>query len=170
MKYTPLTFKLNLVGDVGVGKTSITNFFVHGKPTLDYISGLSVSFYTKSLKLKNHEIKLQVWDFVGYTPKLLSDSELRSTRGIFLVFDLTREETLEEIEKWLEVINRDAPEGTIIFLLGNKADLAKERIIFREIAHSLISRYGLDGYFETSAKSGHNINEVFAMMAERILG
>ncbi|MFX1475829.1 MAG: Rab family GTPase [Promethearchaeota archaeon] len=162
-------FKVVLVGDAEVGKTSLTTRFAYGTFTDQYISTLGVDFVVKTLSLKEYIIKLQVWDTAGQERYAgIRPIYYRGAKGAVLIFDLTRRQTFLNVEKWIEQIHRYASPGIPIILVGNKLDLVDAREVTPNDIEALTTEKGLE-YFETSAKVDHGVNETFAKISELIL-
>lgn len=153
------SFKITMVGDSYVGKTSILkqyiyNTFIDKEPTI------GIDFASKLIKIKENDIKLFVWDTAGQEAfRSITKSYYKCSAGILLVFDVTCEDSFNHIKNWLEDINMYSNEYVKIILVGNKID-KPYRIISNETAQILASNYGLN-YIETSALNRHNIEEIF---------
>lgn len=115
--------KVGMVGDAGVGKTSLMVKYVEGKFDEDYIQTLGVNFMEKSITLRNTEITFSIWDqggqreFISMLPLVCNDAV-----AVFFMFDLTRKSTLNSVKEWyrqVRVLNRNA----FPFLIGTKYDL-----------------------------------------------
>jgi len=124
-------FKVILIGDIQVGKTSIFNQFIEQKFQKQYGATLSVDFKVKSIFIDENTVAdLQVWDTCGEERfKTITRQYYRDINGCFLIFDLTSVSTFEGAEKWLADIKEFGPENTIVLLVGNKADLVNQRKI-----------------------------------------
>lgn len=171
--------KVLLLGDGAVGKTALILRFIENKFKEDYSMSLGVDFLTKTIRFVekredgldvNRTVSLQVWDIAGQARHVsYSHLYLKGAAGAFYVFDLTRKETLLKIqERWQSQVLRVSPKSLSI-LIGNKADLTKERALSkRETKKIKDSMHAID-YIETSAKTGVNVNEAFQTMTTRIL-
>ncbi|MCD6485181.1 MAG: GTP-binding protein, partial [Candidatus Odinarchaeota archaeon] len=173
-----ITVKLITVGDTGVGKTSMLIRYLQGVfPDPDKLkSTIGVAFFSKDFYIDdNVKIVAQIWDFAGQERfREFMKKMFRGTRGGILVFDLSNRMTLDDLESfWIPQIQEIAgvkfsPESEIPFILvGNKKDLidtndtlALSNAPTREEIKRVIDKYGFE-YFETSAKNGTNIGEVF---------
>ena len=162
-------FKIVLVGDAEVGKTSLTTRFAYGTFTDQYISTLGVDFVVKTLPISGHVVKLQVWDTAGQERYAgIRPIYYRGAKGAVLVFDLTRKESFLNVEKWIEQVQRFASQGIPIVLVGNKIDLADSREVTQSDISKILVEKGLV-YFETSAKIDQGVNETFRRVTELIL-
>jgi len=162
-------FKICIVGDSGAGKTTILHRYLSGRFKSKAEITIGSNFFVKYLKLP--EIKnlltLQVWDLAGQEYfKWVRLAFYKSAKGIIYVFDLTRKDTLERLKNWKEEI-----EGQIgicpSVLVGNKTDLInpQAQIILKEEIKNYCQNLGTRAYFETSAKLGTNIDDVFYRLA-----
>ena len=162
-------FKVVLVGDAEVGKTSLTTRFAYGTFTDGYISTLGVDFIVKSLPLNNYIVKLQAWDTAGQERYAgVRPIYYRGARGALLVFDITVRQSFVNVDKWLEQIHKFSGPDVPILLVGNKIDLLESRVVTSDELRVYASQKGMQ-YFETSAKTDYGVNEVFHKLAELIL-
>lgn len=154
-------FKILLLGDSGVGKSSIIQRFTRNEFNAQMVSSVGVDFKSKDLIINNKRVKLQVWDTAGHERfRTITTSYYRGAHAIVTVFDLSDRETYEHVEKWLEEINKFAKENVLKFLVGNKSDLTNKRQVSSEEIRALVSRLAVP-YFEVSAKTADNLFEFF---------
>lgn len=158
--------KVCLLGDFGVGKTSLAQRFVYSIFEEKYLSTIGVTISQKNVVTESDAtVKLTIWDLSG-SDKFNGNrtSYLSGASGAFLVCDLSRENTHESITGYLERLKRVCPDAGII-IIGNKADLFdsvhKSKLRFIELAQET----GLP-YFLTSAKTGTNVDAAFQMLAQ----
>lgn len=117
-------FKLCLVGDTGVGKTCIANRFVSDEFHHQQASSSSASFFKKTVNLEDRDVRLQIWDTAGQEAfRALAPMYYRSAAAIFVVFDLTRTKTFEDVKYWIGEIKNKANSNVIVYIIGNKSDL-----------------------------------------------
>ncbi len=162
-------FKIVLVGDAEVGKTSLTTRFAYGTFTDQYISTLGVDFVVKTLSMNGHIVKLQIWDTAGQERYAgIRPIYYRGAKGAVLVFDLTRRQSFLNVEKWVEQIQRYASQDIPMILVGNKLDLTDTREVTTSDVETLIDERGMK-YFETSAKVDQGVKETFEKVSELIL-
>jgi Ras-related protein Rab-1A len=161
-------FKLLIIGDSGVGKSSILLRFAEDTFTESYISTIGVDFKIRTIDHEGKTIKLQIWDTAGQERfRTITTSYYRGAHGIIIVFDLTDTESFENIKQWLLEINRYSCNNVSKLLIGNKSDLTHRRLITFEQAQEYADQQGMD-YFETSAKNADNIDTVFYTIASKI--
>lgn len=166
-------FKVILLGDIAVGKSSILSRFVEEKYTNEYRCNVGVEFKVKSLYLDETKgADLQIWDTCGeerfrtITRQYYRDSNgnykliYKFTIGVILIFDLTNRSSFEGLDKWIEDIFNFGPKDVNIVLVGNKSDLDDERTTSFNEATTLSSKYNVP-YVEVSAKTGNNVALVF---------
>jgi Ras-related protein Rab-1A len=159
-------FKVLLIGDSGVGKSSILIRFTDDIYSDKYISTIGVDFKIKTMEHDDKIIKLQLWDTAGQERfRTLTTSYYRGAHGIIIVFDLTDPDSFENIKQWLNEVNRYAYENICKIIVGNKVDLYDKKMVYggENYAQSLDIPY-----IETSAKNATNIDMVFDEMISQI--
>ena len=158
-------FKVLLLGDAGVGKTSLMWRFSDDVFNHTYISTIGIDFKLRTIEVLGQKVRLQVWDTAGQERfHAISVSYYRTAAGIMLVYDITRRRSFENIAKWLRKIDEHAKEDVIKLLIGNKCDMEHPRAVMREEGEKLA-----DEYFETSAKENESIDEAFERIVEEIM-
>jgi len=165
-------FKILIVGPAAVGKTSILERLVYNRFSENYKLTIGVNFLSKLIDLRgNGKVKLTIWDIGGQERFQSMRTEFyKGASGAILVFDLTRMETYNAIEKWLNEIRHYA--GNVPFILiGNKADLLDHigRVIEKEEAEEFARTHN-STYIETSAKTGKNVEEAFNEFSQMLVG
>ena len=130
-----MIFKLVLIGDSGVGKTNILARFIENKFNLESKATVGVEFGTKIFELNNTKIKTQIWDTAGQERyKSITGAYYKGAKGALLVFDLTRKETFDSIDRWVPDLRSKGDEKVEIILIGNKCDLKEKRQVSEEEA------------------------------------
>jgi small GTP-binding protein len=165
--------KICLIGDWGVGKTSLIRKFVLDQFDDKYIATFGSKVTKKRIKYKITkndiiDLNLMIWDIMGqHEFKKARIMGYRGTKGAFLVCDITRKETLDNISKYHEElfsITQDIP----IIVLANKVDLKKDAKFspkdLKEVANKIQAPY-----FSTSAKTGENVKEAFFGLGEEMI-
>lgn len=157
-------YKIILVGDSGVGKTSILKKFINNEFNEDIKCTINIDFFSKSIKIdKNLYTNLKIYDTAGQEKyRALIKNYYQGTDGIILVFDLTNENSFNKLKSWINEVS-DNTEKAQIILVGNKADLI-ERKIDEETAENFAKQRDIK-YIETSAKEGTNILLLFEELA-----
>jgi small GTP-binding protein len=167
-------YKVCVVGDGGVGKTSMVLRYCENTFKENYIMTIGSNFSTKSVPLEeypNYNVKLQLWDLAGQKHfSFVRPPFYRGATGIVYVFDLTRRSSFANMGEWKDEVKKVIGEKSSI-LVGNKLDLAEDgkREVGEQDAKQLMKELGSSGYFETSAKDGRGIEEVFKEVTLAIL-
>ena len=168
-KYSDQIFKILLLGDAGVGKSSIILRYTKNEFNASMVSSIGVDFKTKDIIVNDKKVKLQLWDTAGHERfRTITTSYYRGAHGIATVFDLSERESFEHVEKWLEEINKYAKENVMRFLIGNKSDLVDKRQVTYEEVRALANRLNIY-YVETSAKNNINISDFFQIATKNYL-
>ncbi|OMJ74002.1 hypothetical protein SteCoe_23901 [Stentor coeruleus] len=163
-------FKILLIGDSSVGKTSILLRYIDNTYSGEFQATIGVDFKVSTVKLNSKIIKLQLWDTAGQDRfKNIVASYYRGAQGIFIVYDVTNRISFTNVTKWYQETVNYLPETTIRFLIGNKCDMNSPfRIVSYDEASNLANSLGVE-YVETSAKNSINIGDIFNQMAKTIL-
>ena len=161
-------FKLLLIGDSGVGKSCLLLRFADDTYTESYISTIGVDFKIRTIDLDGKQIKLQIWDTAGQERfRTITSSYYRGAHGIIIVYDVTDDESFNNVKQWLHEIARYANEDVNKLLVGNKSDLANKRAVTTEQGKELAETNSI-AFLETSAKRSTNVEQAFTTMAEQI--
>merc|ERR1712000_602867 len=150
-------FKYIIVGDTAVGKSCLLLQFTDKRfqPVHDLTIG--VEFGARMISLDGKQIKLQIWDTAGQESfRSITRSYYRGAAGALLVYDITRRETFEHLQSWLEDCRRYSNQNIVIMLIGNKCDLGNKRAVSKEEGEAFASKNGLT-FLETSAKTAENV-------------
>ncbi|MFX1520806.1 MAG: Rab family GTPase [Promethearchaeota archaeon] len=165
---THYLLKIVLLGDPAVGKTSLVKRYVDNMFRMDYMMTIGTDIRTKIITINDELVKLVIWDLGGQP--LFQDvraTYCKGTNGAVLIFDLTRQSTLNNLHGWIQTIWRFVGKTPIV-VIGNKADLKNIREVAKELALDLARLSGAK-YFETSAKTGEGVDKAFMYLAETIL-
>jgi len=156
-----------MAGDGAVGKTSIVKRYVSQTFTQDYLSTLGVQVSSKDFTFDDGKmVKLLIWDVAGqYVFASVRSMYYRDATVALIVFDVTNRDTFDNVGKWVREA-RDVEPAINILLVGNKIDLTLEREIPAKEAEALVARLNLNGYIETSARTGQGVNELFNKVLE----
>ncbi|KAG2598426.1 hypothetical protein PVAP13_5KG366500 [Panicum virgatum] len=149
-------FKLLLIGDSGVGKSCLLLRFADDSYLESYISTIGVDFKIRTVEQDGKTIKLQIWDTAGQERfRTITSSYYRGAHGIIVVYDVTDQESFNNVKQWLNEIDRYASENVNKLLVGNKCDLAESRAVSYEAGKALADEIGIP-FLETSAKDACN--------------
>ncbi len=160
--------KVCLLGDPAVGKTSLIRRFVIDKYDDRYISTIGVKVRKKEMMVDGTEMKFMLWDLLGQDDfTFLIRSALEGVRGAFLVFDMTRKETLDNVPKWLDTLFKTTGHIPILFL-GNKSDLTDRIQISEQDILAVTSQFA-GHHLLTSAKTGVNVEKAFHGLGKMLL-
>jgi len=164
-----IDIRLILLGDAGVGKTSIMEKFAKNKYEDTKATTIGIKYETKIIKCKDKSYKIHLYDTAGQEKyKSIISSYYRLGKGFFVVFDLTSESSLNSVQNWIKEIQEKSPEpDPIIIILGNKNDLENIRIS-EDIIKKKLENYNNKIYIETSAKANTNITHAFEQMIDLI--
>lgn len=169
-----LKSKICLVGEKGVGKTSLIRRYVLDQFDDKYVRTLGAKVEKKSIRVavpgRNGliDVSMAIWDIIGHSGfrQLLGDSFFNGAQGILAVADLTRRETLPVLTGWVESVESVAGKVPVL-LVANKADLAGEAQ-FGETELAAMAKALDSSYLLASAKSGRNVDDAFLRMATQI--
>ncbi|KAM6432821.1 LOW QUALITY PROTEIN: ras-related protein Rab-1A [Rhynochetos jubatus] len=161
-------FKLLLIGDSGVGKSCLLLRFADDTYTESYISTIGVDFKIRTIELDGKTIKLQIWDTAGQERfRTITSSYYRGAHGIIVVYDVTDQESFNNVKQWLQEIDRYASENVNKLLVGNKCDLTTKKVVDYTTAKEFADSLGIP-FLETSAKNATNVEQSFMTMAAEI--
>ncbi|CAI0462164.1 unnamed protein product, partial [Linum tenue] len=161
-------FKLLLIGDSGVGKSCLLLRFADDSYIESYISTIGVDFKIRTVEQDGKVIKLQIWDTAGQERfRTITSSYYRGAHGIIIVYDVTDEESFNNVKTWLTEIDKFATDSVNKLLVGNKCDLTSKRAVPYDTAKAFADEIGIP-FLETSAKSATNVEEAFMTMASEI--
>ena len=164
--------KICMIGDFGVGKTSLIRRLVDRQFSDQYLSTVGVKISRKSIALENTKhpesvtAQLLIWDLEGHTKfKGIAPTYLQGASGVLIVADVSRTETVERISEHVKLFSSVNPKGSIIVAL-NKVDLIDEEklALLVEISHS-IGQDKVLAVYTTSAKTGKDVDEIFHKLA-----
>lgn len=164
--------KVCLVGDIGVGKTSLIKRFVLDTFDDRYLATIGTKVMKKTVPCvwrgNDAMIDLVIWDIMGEKGfrQLLKESYFEGTHGVLAVCDLTRRDTVGDLYGWIELARANAGDIPFVFL-GNKADL-KSKVAVQEAELAAIAERHRAPYWFTSAKTGLNVEKAFEGLGERV--
>lgn len=167
----PPLYKIVMLGDSGVGKTSLVAKLTNpDRPMNHEISAtMGIEFDTQMLDTEHGKVKAQIWDTAGQErfARVLLPTYFRKAKGVILVYDITNAKSFESLsERWMTQLNDHASSDDLAKLLvGNKSDLEASREVPKGRAEQFCAEFGME-MLETSAKSGENVLKAF----EKLIG
>jgi small GTP-binding protein len=162
------SLKIVVVGDSGVGKTCLLLKYIRDVFDPDTQTTLGVEFMTKIVETEKHRIQLQLWDTAGQELfRSVTRGYYRGAAGAFICFDLTQHDTFDHVGRWLHDVKEVARSDVVAVLIGNKSDLGDKRDVTSEEAQAFATANKML-YFETSAKTGDQLNESVDGIVEKI--
>ena len=163
-----MMFKVVLVGDSFVGKTNIMSKYLKNEFHEDSKATVGVEFGSKQFTVEGHSIKAQIWDTAGQERyKAITSAYYKGARGAFIVYDITRKQSFESVEKWVNDVTAVADKNITIILIGNKSDLEDQRQVTKEQGQDKANKLEI-AFMETSAFSGENLEKAFNMMINEV--
>ena len=160
--------KILVVGESGVGKTNLINRFTKDYFANDTKSTVGVECIFKTYQVNNDIIKVVIWDTAGQERfKSLTSAYYKGSKGVLIVYDITKLQTFEKIEQWLSEVKEKAGNEIKVILVGNKLDLENKREV--DLVDCMIKASNLNvPLMETSAKDSTNVQEVFEDLLKEI--
>lgn len=170
--------KLLLLGDSAVGKSSLLMRFCDDRFETNHVLTIGVDFKFKRVERNGRKLKLQVWDTAGQERfRTITPAYYHAAMGVVLTYDTTDQNSFDHVEYWVTQLNQHGSEDVQRILVGNKADLADKidettglpmRKVTEEAGRALAEKFGMS-FFETSAKSGQNVEDAFLKIADNVV-
>ena len=164
-------FKIILVGDYGVGKTTSIHRFVENKFKANYVPTLGVQVTKKSIEINGDNVDLMLWDLAGQDRYALVRQRFYSdTEGILMLYDITRMSSLKNIKKWYAEVSKFTNQIPII-LIGNKIDLLEKREVKNDDVNRFLEENNINVNLKikTSAKDGVNTEKSFHFLVKMLM-
>lgn len=163
-------FKYVLVGDSGVGKSSVLQRFTDDRFDPMHTYTIGVDFGSRIVTVDNQAIRLRVWDTAGQEAyRSITRSYYRDAAVVMLVFDLARKSSFQHILAWLaEVTRAEVTHHPVLVLVGNKCDAERSREVPRDQATRFARLHGML-YYETSARTGAGVDAAFIRPATQLV-
>ena len=161
-------FDLRLIGDSSVGKTGLLLRFADNIFNETLQSTIGVDYKTRTIELEGKIIRLQIWDSAGQERFMnISPNFLRPAHGIIVVYDVTNQESFDNVRTWLQEIDCYASENVNKLLVGNKCDLTTKKVVDCTTAKKYAEELGFT-FLETSVKNATNVQKVFMTITAEI--
>ena len=174
-------FKLLLIGNSSVGKSSLLFRFVENVWDDNFVPTIGVDFVSekyfnsfqkqklKTLEVNGKKVKLQIWDTAGQERfKNITASYYRGGNGVLVVYDITDRDSFENLNSWLIEIEKNANKNVYKLLIGNKSDLEEKRKVTYQEGKDFATSNGMQ-FIETSAKTASKVQEAFELLTQEII-
>ena len=160
--------KYVIVGDASVGKSNLLLRYTHGQFREEYQLTIGVEFGSNNITIDDNIYRVQIWDTAGQENfKSITRSYYKNSACALIVYDITSRISFESITNWIDDCKNSSPKTVVMVLVGNKSDLDKNREVNEEEGRDFAEKNGML-FFETSAKTGKNVEEVFKESATLI--
>ena len=161
-------FKMILIGDSSVGKSNILLKYLKNEFDQSSKATVGVEFGTKTVEMNDKKIKIQIWDTAGQERyRSITSAYYKGAKGAFIVYDITRRNTFDNIDKWISDLKTNGDNNISIMLIGNKSDLNDKREVETNEGIKKSEETKI-AFMETSALSGENIIKAFNELIEQI--
>ncbi|XP_064618700.1 ras-related protein Rab-35-like [Lineus longissimus] len=161
-------FKLLIIGDSGVGKSSLLLRFSDNTFSGTYITTIGVDFKIRTVDVNGEKVKLQIWDTAGQERfRTITSTYYRGTHGVIVVYDVTSGESFANVKRWLHEIDQNCDVVNRI-LVGNKDDDPDRKVVLTQDAQRFADQMTIQ-LFETSAKENKNVEEMFTAITKQVL-
>ena len=162
-------YKLVFLGDTSVGKTAIITRFMYDTFDTTYQATIGIDFLSKTVYLEDRTIRLQLWDTAGQERfRALIPSYIRDSSVAVLVYDTTNRQSFQNIDTWIDDIKTHHSDPNLLMVLvGNKTDLSEKKQVSMEEGERKAAELNMI-FMETSAKTGHNIKQLFRSIASKL--
>lgn len=162
-------FKLIVIGDSGVGKSCLMHRVTTNEFTDDHEVTVGVEFGSLMIKIEECTFKMQIWDTAGQESfQSITKIFYRGAHAVLLTYSIANKLTFDNLDHWLEEIKSQSEPDAFIILVGNQSDKEEQRQVSVEKALQYRSLHNLDLYIETSAKTSHNVEEAFTLVARML--
>ena len=162
-----LSFKIIIIGDSGVGKSSLTLKATKDKFQDFYTATVGFEFFSFNIKINDTIIKLQIWDTCGQEIyRSLISSFYKNSALAMVVYSIDNKASFQHIDYWIKELKNESNPDTKIILIGNKSDLEDKRSVTEEEAQQFAMDNEITEVFESSAKTGFNAKNIFIKAAK----
>lgn len=152
-----------------MGKSCLLARIMDNEFKIEHQVTIGVEFGAFVSRIEDKIVKLQIWDTAGQESfRSITRIFYRGAHCVFLTYDITREETFTSVLDWLKEVKQHANPDILIYLIGNRSDLEEDREVSRERAIDFCREYRIDKFFETSAKTGDCVEDVFSITSREL--
>lgn len=163
-------FKLVFLGEQSVGKTSLITRFMYDSFDSTYQATIGIDFLSKTMYLEDRTVRLQIWDTAGQERfRSLIPSYIRDSSAAVVVYDISSTNSFAQVDRWIEDVRAERGQDVVIMLVGNKTDLTDKRRVSMEQGERRAKELGVL-FIESSAKTGHNVKQLFRRVAAALPG
>ena len=160
--------KYIIIGDAAVGKSNLLLRYCHGQFKPEYQLTIGVEFGAKNIQINNKVFRIQIWDTAGQENfRSITRAYYKNSVCALVVYDISSRDTFNNVSTWIEDCKNQSPKTIFMALVGNKCDLNDKRQVSIEEGRELAERNDMM-FFETSAKDGINVEEIFINSANEI--
>ena len=160
--------KYIIIGDSAVGKSNLLLRFAQNDFKYEYQLTIGVEFGAKNIEINKRRYRLQIWDTAGQENyRSITRAYYKNSVCAILVYDITNRDSFEHISNWIEDCLSQSPKTVFMVLVGNKSDLNEQRKVSFEEGQQMAKNNNMM-FFETSAKSGANVDKIFEQSAKEI--
>ncbi|XP_045753658.1 ras-related protein Rab-3B isoform X1 [Mirounga angustirostris] len=161
-------FKLLIIGNSSVGKTSFLFRYADDTFTPAFVSTVGIDFKVKTVYRHEKRVKLQIWDTAGQERyRTITTAYYRGAMGFILMYDITNEDSFNAVQDWATQIKTYSWDNAQVILVGNKCDMEEERVVPAEKGRLLAEQLGFD-FFEASAKENISVRQAFERLVDAI--
>ncbi|KAM4641548.1 ras-related protein Rab-3B [Discoglossus pictus] len=161
-------FKLLIIGNSSVGKTSFLFRYADDTFTPSFVSTVGIDFKVKTVYRNEKRVKLQIWDTAGQERyRTITTAYYRGAMGFILMYDITNEDSYNAVQDWATQIKTYSWDNAQVILVGNKCDIEDERVVPPEKGQHLADQLGFE-FFEASAKENIQVKQVFERLVDII--
>ena len=160
--------KYIIIGDAAVGKSNLLLRYVHGQFKPEYQLTIGVEFGAKNIEIDSKMFRIQIWDTAGQENfRSITRAYYKNSVCALVVYDISSRDSFNNVMSWIEDCKNQSPKTIFIVLVGNKSDLDDKRQVSYEEGKELADKNELL-FFESSAKDGINVDEIFVNSAKEI--
>ena len=153
--------KFIIIGDAAVGKSNLLVRYTSGQFKEEYQLTIGVEFGSNNVIISDNTYRIQIWDTAGQENfRSITRSYYKNTACAIIVYEISNKKSFENISSWIEECKNTAPKSILMVLVGNKCDLEDNREVTEEEGRQFAEKNGML-FFETSAKTGKNVEELF---------